>query len=72
MTDYLKIEDAPDLVKDTRSGAILNTNVRALEAYRKKREKSDKVDKLETRVVSLEQTINELKSLIIAVLAEKK
>ena len=70
--DYLKIEDAPDLVKDTRSGAILNTNVRALEAYRKKREKSDKVDKLETRVVSLEQTINELKSLIIAVLAEKK
>ena len=72
MTDYLKIEDAPDLVEDTRSGAILNTNVRALEAYRKKREKSDKVDKLETRVVSLEQTINELKSLIIAVLAEKK
>jgi len=72
MTDYLKIEDAPDLVKDTRSGAILNTNVRALEAYRKKREKSDKVDKLETRVVSLEQTINELKSLVIAVLAEKK
>ena len=72
MTDYLKIEDAPDLVKDTRSGAILNTNVRALEAYRKKREKSDKVDRLETRVVSLEQTINELKSLIIAVLAEKK
>jgi hypothetical protein len=72
MTDYLKIEDAPDLVKDTRSGAILNTNVRALEAYRKKREKSDKVDKLETKIVSLEQTINELKSLVIAVLAEKK
>ncbi len=72
MTDYLKIEDAPDLVKDTRSGAILNTNVRALEAYRKGREKSDKVDKLETKIVSLEQTINELKSLVIAVLAEKK
>lgn len=72
MTDYLKIEDTPDLVKDTRSGAILNTNVRALEAYRKKREKSDKVDKLETKIVSLEQTINELKSLVVAVLTEKK
>ena len=72
MTDYLKIEDAPDLVKDTRSGAILNTNVRALEAYRKKREKLDKIDKLETKVISLEQNINELKSLVIAVLAEKK
>jgi hypothetical protein len=72
MTDYLKIEDAPDLVKDTRSGAILNTNVRALEAYRKKREKSDKVDRLETEVNSIKQNIDELKSLIIAVLAEKK
>jgi hypothetical protein len=72
MMDYLKIEDAPDLVKDTRSGAILNTNVKALEAYRKKREKADKVDKLETKVISLEQNINELKSLLLAVLAEKK
>jgi hypothetical protein len=72
MIDYLKIEDSPDLVKDTRSGAILNTNVKALEAYRKKREKSDKVDKLETKVISLEQNINELKSLLLAVLAEKK
>jgi len=72
MTDYLKIEDAPDLVKDTRSGAILNTNVRALEAYRKKREKLDKVDRLEIEVNSIKQNIDELKSLIIAVLAEKK
>lgn len=55
MTDYLKIENSPDLVKDTRSGAILNTNVRALEAYRKKREKSDKVDKLESEISSLKQ-----------------
>ena len=72
MTNYLKIEDAPDLVKDTNSGAVLNTNVQALEAYRKRREKFSKVDELENKVVSLEQYINELKSLIIAVLAERK
>lgn len=72
MTDYLKIENLPDLVKDTRSGAILNTNVRALEAYRKKREKSDKVDKLESEISSLKQNIDELKSLMLAVLAERK
>jgi hypothetical protein len=72
MTDYLKIENSPDLVKDTRSGAILNTNVRALEAYRKKREKSDKVDKLESEISSLKQNIDELKSLMLAVLAERK
>lgn len=72
MTEYLKIEDAPDLVKDTSSGAVLNTNVQALEAYRKRREKLNKVDTLENKVASLEDTINELKSLVIAVLAEKK
>ena len=72
MTDYLKIENLPDLVKDTRSGAILNTNVRALEAYRKKREKSDKVDKLESEISSLKQNIDELKSLMLAVFAERK
>lgn len=72
MTDYLKIEDAPDLVKDTNSGAVLNTNTRALEAYRKQRDKLGKVDKLETKVEALQQNINELKSLLVAVLAERK
>lgn len=72
MNQYIKIEDTPDLVKDINSGALLNTNVQALEAYRKRREKLNKVDTLENRVASLEETINELKSLVIAVLAEKK
>jgi hypothetical protein len=72
MTEYLKIEDAPDLIKDMSSGAVLNTNVQALEAYRRRREKLNKVDTLENKVASLEETINELKSLIIAVLAERK
>jgi hypothetical protein len=72
MTEYLKIEDAPDLIKDMSSGAVLNTNVQALEAYRRRREKLNKVDTLENKVASLGETINELKSLIIAVLAERK
>ena len=66
---YLKIEDAPDYVKDTNSGAVLNTNVRALEAYRKKR---DKQAALERKVASLENNINEIKSLLMAVLSERK
>jgi len=72
MTEYLKIEGAPDLLKDTKSGALLNTNIKALEAYRKQREKSERQTQLEHRVASLENNINELKSLLVAVLAEKK
>ena len=72
MTNYVKVEDAPDLVKDLSSGAVLNTNVQALQAYRKRREKLNKTEQLEDRVTTIENTLNELKSLLVAVLAEKK
>lgn len=72
MNQYIKIEDTPDLVKDINSGALLNTNVQALEAYRKRREKLNKTEQLENRMTTVENTLNELKSLLLAVLAEKK
>jgi prefoldin subunit 5 len=72
MNQYIKIEDTPDLVKDINSGALLNTNVQALEAYRKRREKLNKTEQLENRITTVENTLNELKSLLLAVLAEKK
>lgn len=72
MNQYIKIEDTPDLVKDINSGALLNTNVQALEAYRKRREKLNKAEQLENRITTVENTLNELKSLLLAVLAEKK
>jgi len=64
MMDFLKIEDAPDLVKDTSSGAVLNTNLKSLEAYRKQRDKAKKVEQLESRVMVLESTVQELKNLV--------
>ena len=64
MMDFLKIEDAPDLVKDTSSGAVLNTNLKSLEAYRKQRDKAKKAEQLESRVAVLESTVQELKNLV--------
>jgi hypothetical protein len=72
MKNYIKIENSPDLVKDTSSGAVLNTNVQALEAYRKRREKNSKVDNLEDEINTIKQTVNELKSLMLAILSERK
>jgi hypothetical protein len=72
MKNYVKIENSPDLVKDTNSGAVLNTNVQALEAYRKRREKNSKVDNLEDEINTIKQTVNELKSLMVAILSERK
>jgi hypothetical protein len=72
MKNYVKIENSPDLVKDTNSGAVLNTNVQALEAYRKRREKNSKIDNLEDEINTIKQTVNELKSLMMAILSERK
>jgi hypothetical protein len=32
MADYLKVQEHPDLARDTVSGAIVNTNMQAYEA----------------------------------------
>ena len=50
MTKYIKIENEQDLVKDSETGAILNTNLDSLSAYKAKRkrdaEMQNRVDKM--------------------------
>jgi hypothetical protein len=65
MTDkYYKIEDRPDLIKDNDTGAILNTSISALEAYKKQRSHLGKINTIENDVNSLKSDINEIKSLL--------
>lgn len=68
----IKVEDSPDLLKDTVSGAVLNTNVKALAAYKAKRNYVSKVDALEQKVNSIESNLRELKELLIATLASSE
>ncbi len=68
----IKVEDSPDLLKDTVSGAVLNTNVKALAAYKAKRNFISKVDTLEQRVSSMESSLTEIKQLLIAALASSE
>jgi hypothetical protein len=72
MESLIKIEDSPDLLKDTVSGAVLNTNVKALAAYKAKRNFISKVDTLEQRVSSMESSLTEIKQLLIAALASSE
>ena len=66
----VKVKESSELVKDITSGAVLNTNVKALAAYRAKRLQSSKIDTLEKDVQELSRSVNELKELIIASLGE--
>ena len=42
----VQVEGRPDLVRDMKSGAVLNVDNRGLEAYKKTRDKSKLVDRV--------------------------
>lgn len=58
---YIKVEDEKTLVRDTLTGAILNTDLVALAAYKKR---MSGIKAQEDRIIQLEQTVQELKTLI--------
>jgi hypothetical protein len=58
---YVKT-NVPDLVKDKRSGAILNINNAKLEAYRKQKKSAERVDRLE-------EDLNSIKAMLLTLLA---
>jgi hypothetical protein len=61
---YHKVEDRPDLIKDTDTGAILNTSLTALEAYKRQRSHLGKINTIENDVNDLKSDINEIKDLL--------
>jgi len=64
MTKYIKIENEQDLVKDSETGAILNTNLDSLSAYKAKRkrdaEMQNRVDKMESDIGDIKSMLKEL------------
>jgi tetrahydromethanopterin S-methyltransferase subunit B len=61
MTKYVKIENEQDLVKDSDTGAILNTNLDSLSAYKAKRKKDAE---MQNRVDKMENDIGDIKSML--------
>ena len=60
--EYVQVKDEKDLVRDPNSKAILNTNIEALHAYKKRKQtyaKIEKIDQLEDKVKSIENKIDE-------------
>ena len=61
--EYIQVKDERDLVRDPKSKAVLNTNVEALHAYKKRKQtyaKIEKIDQLENKVKSVENKIDEV------------
>ena len=61
--EYVQVKDEKNLVRDPNSKAILNTNIEALHAYKKRKRtfaKIEKIDQLEDKVKSIENKIDEV------------
>ena len=61
--EYVQVKDEKDLVRDPNSKAILNTNIEALHAYKKRKQtyaKIEKIDHLESKVQKIESKIDEV------------
>ena len=69
---YLKVEGRTNLVRDTDTNAIINTDKTGYKAYITNRDKllSDKerIDKLETQVSDIKGDLSEIKDLLLKAL----
>jgi|TARA_R110000822_G_scaffold295102_1_gene417246 hypothetical protein len=75
MTDYLRVQEHPDLARDTTSGAIVNTNMAAYEAavIRSRNAKASK-DELRSAVRdinNLKCEMHEIKNLLLQLVDKK-
>ena len=64
MAKYIKIEGEQDLVKDKETGAIKNTNMDSLSAYKQKRKKDidqkNRIDRMENDIGDIKSMLKEL------------
>lgn len=68
MKHIAKVKENPDLVRDLGNQAVLNTNVDALAAYKKRREKAKEIDQTISDINTMKQEMSDLKSLMQRIL----
>jgi len=68
MSELKRAAEAPDFVVDEELGALLNTNSKGLQAYRTQRDVARQQVATQSRLDRLEETIDELKLLLLKAL----
>jgi hypothetical protein len=78
MSEYIKVKDNPNLVRDKNSNAILNTDRNALDKYREEREyllkvkaTVDETQKLKQDMAETKKDINEIKQMLLQLMEKK-
>jgi len=68
---YLKVKGSEELVRDTSSSAILNTDNEALNAYKARRAKEAAIDQVVREHADMKSDIEEIKNLLKELLRQK-
>lgn len=71
MSDYIKVIDRPELVRDRSSNAILNTDLKALNKYKEEREFKIKLAKVVEENEQIKSELSEIKALLLKVLEQR-
>ena len=66
----LKVKEHENLVRDTKSNAILNTDNRGLNAYKNRKMQFSKIDNMENKIKHLDDRLINIENLLSS-LAEK-
>jgi hypothetical protein len=68
---YLKVKGSEELVRDTSSSAILNTDNEALNAYKARRAKEAAIEQVVREHADMKSDIEEIKNLLKELLRQK-
>lgn len=69
---FEKVAEDSSLVKDVKTGALLNINNEGLKAYKKMKNSYKKNAELENKVSKLENEIGDIKNLLLQLMELKK
>ena len=69
-TNYVKVEEHPDLVRDTNTNAILSTDKDSLSAYKKRKKHFNKVNNMDDRIKYMDERLINIENLLSS-LAER-
>ena len=64
MTDVIKVKDHKNLVRDSHSRAIINTDKTGYMAYLKKKQKAEGLEHVESKVYDMQNDIKDIKQML--------
>ena len=71
MENYIKVKDHPNLVRDSKSNAILNVDIESLNKYKQERDRLLKLNRVVEEHEQIKNDISDIKNMLIELMEKK-